>query len=76
MRMSSGIGSVSERRGAAGVEPKVGVRRGATGIEPELIGDMLPPGVEPEMTRERRRQCVRRNEPTGLGLGLAFRVRV
>ena len=55
MRVSSSIGSVNERRGAAGIEPKVVVRRGASGIEPESFGDVTPPGVEPEMTREHRR---------------------
>ena len=62
--MRNSIGSVRERRGAAGIEPNVVVRRSAAGIEPELFGDVAPPGVEPEVMRERRIGCVKRNEPT------------
>ena len=42
--MRNSIGSVRERRGAAGIEPSVVVRRGAAGNTRELFGSLEPPG--------------------------------
>ena len=42
--MSSSIGSVRERRGAAGIEPSVVVRRVAAENTNKLFGSLGPPG--------------------------------